>query len=204
MIAYTIESALRSRWITKLAVSTDDQEIATVARQFGADVPFVRPPHLATDSALAIDVVKHALEFQERLDGIQYSAVALLQPTTPLKAAEDIDATIDELMRSGCDSVVTMVDVGANHPARMYRIVDGRLVSVMDERVAMKPRQDLEPIYIRNGAVYACRREVLFRYNALIGQDVRPLVMPPERSVNIDESSDIILAEHYLRLTGRC
>lgn len=204
LIAYTIESARRSVRLTKLIVSTDDADIAEIAQRCGAVVPFLRPTELATDAALAIDVVRHALEFQEKRDGVHYDLVVMLQPTTPLKTAEDIDSVIDKLIESGCDSVVTMVDVGANHPARMYRIDDDRLVSVMDEGGTMRPRQELPPIYIRNGAVYACRREVIYRWNALIGPDVRPLIMPPDRSVNIDGPSDIVLAEYYLKTAGCC
>lgn len=204
LIAYTIESARRSVRLTKLIVSTDDADIAEIARRYGASVPFLRPAELATDTALAIDVVRHALEFQEKHDGVHYDLVVMLQPTSPLKTAQDIDSVIDKLIESGCDSVVSMVDVGANHPARMYRINNDRLVSLMDERIAMRPRQELEPVYIRNGAVYACRREVIYRWNALIGPDVRPLIMPPNRSVNIDDPSDIVLAEYYLKTVGRC
>jgi len=123
----------------------------------------------------------------------------MLQPTTPLKIADDIDRTIEKLINTQCDSVVTMVDVGANHPARMYRIENDRLKSIMEEGITMRPRQELPPMYIRNGAVYACRREVIFKYNALIGPDCRPYVMPKERSINIDEISDIHLTEYYFK-----
>lgn len=204
LIAYTIESARRSVRLTKLIVSTDDTDIAETARRYGAEVPFLRPAELATDTALAIDVVRHALEFQEKHDCVQYDIVVMLQPTSPLKTAQDIDAVIGKLIKSGCDSVVTMVDVGANHPARMYRVVDDRLVNLMDEGITMRPRQELPPIYIRNGAVYACRRDVIYRWKTLIGPDVRPWIMPLNRSVNIDDPSDIVLAERYLKTTERC
>lgn len=204
LIAYTIESAQRSVRLTKLIVSTDDADIAETARQYGAEVPFLRPAELATDTALAIDVVRHALEFQEKHDFLQYDIVVMLQPTSPLKTAQDIDAAIGKLIESRCDSVVTMVDVGANHPARMYRIIDDRLVNLIDEGITMRPRQELPPVYIRNGAVYACRRDVIYRWKTLIGPDVRPWIMPLNRSVNIDDPSDIVLAERYLKTTERC
>lgn len=199
LIAHTIASAKKSRLITKLIVSTDDDAIARVARDSGAEVPFVRPAEYATDKALAIDVMKHALESMEKVDGVKYDFLVMLQPTTPLKSEIDIDGSIQKLIETGCDSVVSVVDVGANHPARMYTIENDRMVSVMDEKVAMRPRQDLPPVYIRSGAVYACRREVLFEYNALIGKDCRPFIMPEERSVNIDDLRDFYLAEYYLK-----
>lgn len=204
LITYTFESAKGCNRIDRLIVSTDDPAIASVAERSAVVVPFLRPPHLATDRSLSIDVIRHALEFQENLEGKNYDFVVMLQPTTPLKTSEDIDAAIEKLLESGCDSVVTMVNVGAHHPARMYRIEEDRLVGVMDEGITMRPRQELPDIYIRNGAVYACRRDVLYRHNSLLGPDTRPVVMPPERSVNIDGPIDLVLAEHYLRIAGRC
>jgi D-3-phosphoglycerate dehydrogenase / 2-oxoglutarate reductase len=198
LISYTIECAKKSKLITRCIVSTDSNKIAEIAKQHLADVPFLRPEDLATDSALAIDVIKHSVLEIEKIDGIEYNYLVMLQPTTPLKIAEDIDGAIKKLLDTRCDTVVSMVDVGANHPARMYTIEDDQLSSIWDEGIAMRPRQDLNPVYIRNGAIYACKKDVLFQYNALIGRDLRPFIMPEERSVNIDSMSDLVLAQHYL------
>lgn len=198
LIAYTIASALRSKLITRCILSTDSEEIAAVGKAFGMAVPFLRPAEFATDGALAVDVMKHAVLEMERRDGAYYDYVVMLQPTTPLKTASDIDGAIQKAIDTGCDSVVTLVDVGANHPARMYRMNHDRMIPVMDEGVAMKPRQELEPVYIRNGAVYVCKRDVMFGCNALIGPDTRGYVMPVERSVNIDSPADFVMATYYL------
>jgi CMP-N-acetylneuraminic acid synthetase len=196
LISYTIESAIKSKEIHHLIVSTDSYEIAEVARSYSVDVPFIRPQALSSDTALAVDVIKHAITHEEKRLQIRFDYVVMLQPTTPLKLTEDIDGAIQKLIQTGCESIVTMVDVGANHPARMYKIDNDKLVAVMDEGIAMRPRQELPPIYIRNGAVYAFRREVIDKYNALLGNDVRPYVMPIERSVNIDSHIDLYLAEY--------
>jgi CMP-N-acetylneuraminic acid synthetase len=182
-------------------VSTDSNEIAEVARSYSVDVPFIRPHVLSSDTALAVDVLKHAITHEEKRLQIRFDYVVMLQPTTPLKLTEDIDGAINKLIQTGCESVVTMVDVGANHPARMYKIDNDKLVGVMDEGIAMRPRQELTPIYIRNGAVYAFRREVIDKYNALLGNDVRPYVMPTERSVNIDNLLDLYLAEYLISVS---
>ena len=92
-----------------------------------------------------------------------------------------------------------MKDVGATHPARMYKIVNDKLISIMDEGTALRPRQELQPIYIRSGDVYACRRNVIFDQGSLIGKDCRPIIIPSKRAVNIDSMDDIILAEYYLK-----
>ena len=199
LIAYTIDAALESKLLTTIVVSTDSAEIAAVARRFKCDPPFVRPAELATDTALSVDVMKHALLQLEASKGLEFDYLVLLQPTTPLRQAADIDGSIRKLISTGCDSVITMVDVGANHPARMYKIREDRLVSIMDEGVTMRPRQELPPVYIRSGDVYACKRNVLFEKNSMIGDDCRPIVIPRGRAVNIDSIEDLTLAKYYLR-----
>lgn len=201
LIAYTIEAASKAKLITKFIVSTDSEEIAEVAIKYGVEVPFIRPAELATDNALAIDVMKHAILEMEKLDGVSYDYFVMLQPTTPLRMSEDIDRVVDKLLNTGCDTVITMVDVGANHPARMYRIVNDRLEGIMNEGIALRPRQELPPVYIRSGDVYACKRSVIFEKNSLIGDDCRPVIIPQERAINIDSIRDIILAEYFLKIS---
>lgn len=198
LISYTIRSAQKAKLLTKFIVSTDSEKIAEVARRYGASVPFLRPKKLATDRALAVDVMKHALLEMERIDGKIYSYLVMLQPTTPLRLPAYIDDTIRKLTITDCDSVFTVTEVGANHPARMYRIERDRLINIMNEGIAMRPRQELPNIYIRSGDVYACKREIIFKKNSLIGDDCRPIIIPPDCAVNIDSTKDLILAEYYL------
>lgn len=199
LINFTIEAAKKASLLTKFIVSTDSEEIAGVAKQYGADVPFIRPEELATDTVLSVDVVKHAVAEMENQGNVRYDYLVLLQPTTPLRPPGCIDEAINKLIKTGCDTVITMVDVGANHPARMYRIENDRLVSIMDEGVSMRPRQELPPIYIRSGDVYACKRNIPFEKGSLIGNDCRAVIIPPERAINIDSMRDLILAEYYLK-----
>ena len=199
LIAYTIEAALKSKLLTRSIISTDSEEIAEVAEKFGGDVPFIRPNVLANDTASSIDVVKHAVKELEKADGVRYNYAVLLQPTTPLRLSEDIDKVVQKLISTQCDTVITMVDVGAYHPARMYRIENDRLVGIMEESIAMRRRQDLPPIYIRSGDVYACKRDIIFNRNSMLGNDCRPLVISPNRAINIDTLRDIVLAEYLLK-----
>jgi CMP-N-acetylneuraminic acid synthetase len=200
LIAYTIEAAQRSRLLTHFLVSSDDPEIIAVARQYGAPAPFVRPAELATDTAPSLPVVQHAVGEMERLHGITYDYVVLLQPTTPLRLAEDIDAALEKLVATGADSVISVCDVGAYHPARMRQIVNDRLVELpVREPKEMARRQDLPPVYIRNGAIYAVKRDVVMLQNTMSGGDCRPYIMPEDRSVNVDSKLDLLLAEILLR-----
>ena len=198
LIQYTIETAKDCKSLDRWIVSTDCEEIATVANECGASVPFIRPKELATDTALAKDVIKHAVIEAEKLDNDEYEYVIMLQPTSPIRTAQDVDKIVEKLVRTGCDSIISVVDVGASHPSRMYTINNDKLLSVLHEPVVMGPRQTLPAVFIRSGAVYACRKDILFRYDSMIGPDVRPFILSPHRHVNIDTKVDAMLAEIYL------
>jgi len=200
LIAYTIEAARQSQRLTHYLVSSEDQEIIRVAKELGAPVPFVRPAELATDESPTLPVVQHAVREMESRNRILYDIIVLLQPTTPMRRPEDIDAAVDKLVATGSDSVISVCDVGAYHPARMRQIVDDRLVDLpIHEPKEMLRRQDLSPVYIRNGAIYAVRRDVVMNQNSMVGQVSRPYLMPEERSINVDSKLDLLLAEILLR-----
>lgn len=195
LIVHTIEAARASR-LSRVIVSTDDESIAEVARRAGALVPFVRPADLASDSAKSMDVAIHALKTMEAEDAIQYDAVMLLQPTTPFRSVEDINNAIDKLSGNPeADSVISVVDVEGHHPARMKYIEDGRLVDPpFVEAYENQNRQELRPMFIRNGAVYLTRRETLLQ-RSYKGKVSLALIMPGELSINIDTLRDFDLAE---------
>jgi CMP-N-acetylneuraminic acid synthetase len=200
LIAYTIEAAKNSRRLSHYVVSSEDAEILEVAKRLGAPAPFVRPQELASDQAPSLPVVQHAVREMERIEGLTFDYVVLLQPTTPMRRGDDIDAALDKLIATGADSVISMCDVGAYHPARMRRIVDDRLVELpVKEPREMARRQDLPPVYIRNGAIYAARRDLVMLKNSMVGDDCRAFVMPEERSVNIDGRLDLLMAEILMR-----
>ena len=194
LLHWTTQAALASGLHTTL-LSTDDPAIADAGRAAGVDVPFLRPTALATDDASSIDVALHALDhaIAHAGDGA-FDAVMLLQPTSPFRTAADIDAAIDLLGRTGADSVISMVDVGGHHPARMKRLDGDRLVDPpYAEAVENQPRQELEPLLIRSGAIYLTRVATL-RQRSFRGNDARAMIMPAERSVNLDTPLDLLLA----------
>ena len=198
LICHTIKAAIKSTMLTDFIVSTDSEVIKNIAEGCGANVPFKRSDELSHDSALSLPVMQHAVKFMEKLHNHNYDAVIMLQTTTPLRRSDDIDKSLNLLFDSNADSVISVVDVEANHPLRMKRIIDGRLVNYVEQGYEdMRPRQVLPPVYIRNGAIYATNRDILVNTNSFTGSDVRAYVMPSERSVNIDSMKDYIIAKNY-------
>ena len=201
LIKYTIDAALDSTMLTDCIVSTDSDEIAGIAEACGALVPFKRPENLSNDKALSLPVVQHAVKFMEAQQGYKYDLVIMLQPTTPLRQAKDIENAINILLGTNSDSVISVVEVEGHHPLRMKRVVDGRLINYIDQgHEDMRPRQVLPPVYIRNGAIYVTRRDVLINESSFTGSDSRAYIMPSKRSVNIDTFHDLIVARNELSL----
>lgn len=196
LIAYAIDGAKNSHFLDDFIVSTDSEEIASIARAYGANVPFIRPANLSTDDADSLGVMLHALQFMEDQRGEPYDAVVMLQPTTPFRKASWIDEALRRLNESNLDSIVSVVDVGANHPYRMYSLdQDNELVPFVDGvDDPMMPRQKLPPVYIRSGDIYATRRRCLVEQMSLIGAESGGLIIDPEFAVNIDEPIDLEIA----------
>jgi len=200
LIKYTIDSAIGSKMITDCIVSTDSKEIALLSESFGMDCPFIRPKHLSDDRSQSLPVIEHALSFMEKKNHIVYDAIIMLQPTTPLRSSEDIDKALTVLMDTKSDSVISVVEVEGNHPLRMKRIVNNRLINYIDQGYEdMRPRQDLPPAYIRNGAIYATLRSVLVNEKSFSGQNSYPFIMSKGKSINIDSISDLQLCLIYLK-----
>ena len=201
LIAYTIETALQARELfSSIIVSTDNPEIAAISENYGAQVPFLRPAELAGDSVPTAPVLQHAVRFMEQRDATHFDWVCLLQPTDPLRNADDIAAAIRLADAGDCDSVISVVQVFAVHPILMKRIEAGRLLPYCIEEKEGTRRQDYQPpAYMRNGAIYLTRRDVLMERGSLWGDVIRPYVMPAERSVGIDSELDMKLVELLLQ-----
>lgn len=197
LIAYTIETAQAARHLLHRAiVSTDDSEIAAVAREYGAEVPFMRPAELAGDRVPTLPVLQHAVASIEVLDDVKLDWVLLLQPTAPLRVLEDIEASLKLACGNSCDSVISVVQVFAEHPILMKRIEENQLLPYCIEEKEGTRRQDYQPpAYMRNGAIYLTRRDVVMEEHSIWGQAIRPYVMPPERSVSIDNELELKLIE---------
>lgn len=203
LIAYTCEAALAARRLDRVIISTDDAEIAGVAQALGAEVPFLRPEALAADTVPMIDVLRHAVRSLEDRDGYRADIVVLLQPTSPLRQARHIDETVDLLLRTGADSVVSVVEVPHQFtPGSLVRL-DGERLAPYEAGPMILRRQDKPRLYARNGpAVLAVRRPTLLDGGTLYGRDTCGYVMAPEESVDIDGPLDFDLAAFFLFRQG--
>lgn len=196
LVAHIVKAAAQSSLLHRLLISSDHPEIIRVAKEHGAEAPFVRPPDLSEDVPSEL-VTQHAMAFVEEQDHKKIGIAVTFQPTTPLTTTQDIDACIRILLdHPELDSAFTAKAVH-ERPEWMFRLkgARGELFtggSLSGERGVM---QSLEPLYIPNGAAYATRRESLFGQNRLITDNVGLHVMPLERSVDIDEPIDFTLAE---------
>jgi len=198
LIGYTIEAALLAQRIQRLVVSTDDEEIAEIARMHGADVPFLRPSALAQDETPTLPVLQHVLSALNELDGSEPEIIVLLQPTSPLRKAEDIDRAVELLEETGTDSVVSLC-LAEHSPYWMMRLEGNRVQSFLENETEYTRRQDVPLIYRLNGAVYVTRRRILMEQNLILGKDTRGIVMDAESSTDIDTRLDFKIAELILK-----
>ena len=203
LIAYAILSAQKSPLIDRLIVSTDDEEIASVAREWNAEVPFMRPPELAGDKTPDGPVFRHTLEFAEK-DGAQYDYILNLRPTSPFRNAEDI-ANIIEAAHNGNFDVVRSVTVveAENHPYWMYQKVDGTLKPVIEGKdiVTYYQRQLLPRDFVAlNAVLELVSRKQVYEARALYLADPTGYIeTPKERSWDINEEIDLEIAEIFMK-----
>ena len=197
LIAYTIEAANKIKdKFYKIIVSTDDEEISEISKEFGAEVRFIRPQKLAGDKVPTYPVLQHAVSFVENEDSVKIDMVMLLQPTTPFRSTEDILNCISLSQHSDTDSIISVVQVYSNHPILMKKIENGRLTHYAIEEKEGTPRQLYKPpAYMRNGAIYITKRDVLIENNSIWGTSITPYVMPAERSYNIDDEIDFLTSQ---------
>ena len=196
LIAWSIEEAKQVPEISRLIVSTDDEEIAQVSREWGAEVPFVRPPGLATDHATSFEVVDHALRWCTESGGRQPELVLLLQPTSPLRTAADIRGAIALQRRTGANGVVSVQH--AEHRPWWFRTIasDGEL---QPWRGLTAANDDGQPLYLFNGCIYLVRSEVFLTERTFVPHTTQAFVMPAERSLDIDVPPDLKIADLLLR-----
>jgi CMP-N-acetylneuraminic acid synthetase len=200
LIAYTIECAIHAGCFDNVVVSTDDEEIRRISLGHGAEVPFMRPAELASDKAKAIPMMQHAVRESENFFGNRFEIITMLQPTSPLKSPDDLRGAIHKLLGNpAADAIISVADVEGYHPGRMKYLEGNVLVDPpFVESHENQPRQELRPMYIRNGAIYACRRSVLMEKNTFKGDLCLAWIMPSERSINIDSIQDLDYADWLL------
>ena len=198
LVAWTIEAAQRAQRLARLVVSSDDDEVLGIATGYGARMALKRPDEISGDESLAIEFVRHALIELEAAGEGPFDTVVILQPSSPLTLADDIDKTVDLLATSGADSAVSVMQLDhAIHPLKMKTLDGDRLLPYLEDERGRMAAHELPTIYVRNCSVYATRRRVVER-GQVIGQDCRGYVMPRERSLDINEELDLQFAEFLL------
>lgn len=198
LIAWSVEAAKKSKYIDRCIISTDSDEIAGVAAQFGADVPFKRPAELATDSAKMVDVLHHAMNFIEEQEGV-YDYLVLLQPTSPFRSETHVDESIELLMAKKGKVVLGVVE--AEHSPLLCGNLppDGNMGDFYDKRWQNLNRQDMKKFYRVNGAIYVVDWDFWKQKQSWIEKDTFAYVMDRKFSVDIDTVEDFLMAEAYLQ-----
>ena len=199
LLQYTAESALKSKYLSKVILSTDDDSIAELGKQCGLEVPFSRPKELAQDNTPMLPVVQHAINFCESA-GDYFDAICLLQPTNPLRKPEVIDACIELLHKENTTAVITMLSVpSAYNPHWVYfQNGSGLLKLSTGEEAPVSRRQDLPPAFHREGSVYVTKRDVVMKENSLYGKQLTGYLVDQEQTINIDTEQDWERAEALL------
>ncbi len=199
LIAYTIEAALDAQEIDRVVVTTDSKEIAEAALRYGAEVPFMRPSHLAEDDSSAVDVYLHAVDLLEKRGGMHINKFVVLLPTAPLRDAYEIDHAIQTMRKCACTTLVSVVE--ADVPASWYyQMNEDRTIknAGFDSDNAIKNRQMNCQYYVPNGAIYILDYQLLKRERTYYTDDTVGYVMAKKKSVDIDTMDDFEYAEYLL------
>ncbi len=184
--------------IDRIVVSTDDDEIAQIAEEYGIESPFRRPPGISGDRASDWEVMNHALATMEEIDGVRYDVTVLLQPTAPLRRADDVSGAIQLLVDGPHDAVWTVTETDLKyHPVKQMNVRDGIISYVIAAGESLPPRQELEPSYHVNGAAYALTRECVFEQKTRLGKNTGAYVIDGP-SVSIDTTEDFDKVEEIL------
>ena len=202
LIYYTIQSAIKSKYLNTIILSTDSKKISQYVKKFPKiKIPFLRPKKLAGDKVLTLPVLKYTLLRYEKILKKKFDFIVLLQPTSPLRTSKDIDNSIKLLTKKKTDSLISVTSVGANHPLRMKKILKNNILSnyVFQKNIDnMNPRQSLPKVFIRNGAIYIASRELILK-NKISSKKTIAYEMSEDRSINIDNYKDIILLKHVIK-----
>ena len=197
LIQYTIEQSNKSKLLTKTIVSTDSEKISKIARILGAIVPFKRPKNLSTSSASSVDVIKHCLEFfQEK--GEYFDAICLLQPTSPYRPKNSIDDAIKKFILSKKDSLISIRKIPEHYNPNWIFKQDNGFLRRYENKPMISRRQDLQPLYHRDGAIYITKSELILKKRKLVSEFSVGFEIKSPILINIDNIDDWRNAENFI------
>lgn len=196
LIAYTIEAALQAEHIDRVIVSTDDMRIASIAIEYGAEIPFLRPTELAKDTTLSIDVYRYTIKRLEEDFGIAISEIVILQPTSPLRSSQHIDEAIFLFKERNAHSVISYCE--EHHPIVWHKRLtqDQKFVNIFDD-VILKNRQAEQPTYYPNGAIYILKKHLL-ETDRYYSEHSYAYIMNRNVSIDIDTIEDFEYCEFLM------
>ena len=201
LIAYTIEASLKSEFITKTIVSSDDDEILSISESYGA-VPLKRPIEFAQDTSSSEDAIVHALTTLSS-KGEEFDLFVLLQPTSPLRNSRDIDNALSLMFDNKAQGVISVFNIGVKPFKSYYRNEEGFLKGVHNDNSPNLRRQDLPDAYLANGAIYGCMVDVFLKSRSLIPLKTIPYVMNEQNSIDVDILEDINKIETILKMENK-
>jgi len=199
LIVHTIETALKCKLFDRVIVSTDDKEIAAISKKHGAKLPFMRPKELALDTTPMLPVLQHAVSYLEQNEKLHIDIVVLLQPTSPFREVSDIENCIEKLKNEKADSVVTLCEAEQSPYFVMMKFQDDNVVPLLKTEKPVTTRQDTPKVYRLNGAVYVVRRDVLMNENKIFTDNTKAVIMPQEKSIDLDRPLDFEFAEFLIK-----
>ena len=195
LISWSIEAALKRKYISKVVVSSDDEEILNISSNFGADI-IKRPYELANDTATTFDAIKHTINNLEK-----YDYIVLLQPTSPLRNEKHIDEAIELLEEKQADAIVSVCEMDHSPLWSNTLPKDGNMRGFLREEILNKRSQDLEKYYRLNGAIYICKTDKLLENKSFFLKDnIFAYIMDRKSSIDIDEEIDFLFAERVIEL----
>lgn len=201
LISYSIAAAKNSKYIDDIIVSSDSKKICKVANEYGARTPFLRPKYLAKDNTPSVDSLLYSVKKYEEIIKKKFDYVIELPCVAPLRDSKFVDLAIQKIFKTNSDSVISYVDTGEKHPIRLKRISGSKVTNFCKEYPEIEKksfRQNFEPSFIRNGAIYCMTRKCLLDNKTRIGKKTFPIIMPMEKSINIDEKFDLLVVKYLI------
>jgi N-acylneuraminate cytidylyltransferase/CMP-N,N'-diacetyllegionaminic acid synthase len=197
LIAWSIKAAENSKYVDHILVSTDDDEILNIAKQYGASAPFKRPARLSMDNSKTIDVMLHAIKWLKNKNE-EYDIIVLLQPTSPLRISEDIDNALELLLLQKANAIISVCTAEHNPLWTNHLPEDGRMNNFLDKNILNKNRQELPEFFRLNGAVFVVYVDYLEKNKSFYGENTFAYIMPLERSIDVDNRIDLELCRILL------
>lgn len=202
LIAYTIEAAKKSKYINRIVVSTDSEEIASVAKDYGAEIPFLRPKSISKADSTEMEFFAHALDWFSKNENYEPDLIVLLYPTAPFRKPESIDQAVETMLKHPEVDSLRSVRLCSEHPYKMWVIEDGYLkpfVRGEDPNIHTLPYRLLPTVYIQNASIYITKPSTIRNKMSPIGNIIIPFIMDETESIDINTSLDFQFAEMVIK-----